>query len=127
MRTCTVLVFAFLATPALARDSGRWTQEPPEVRAWFEGLMQPDSPPGLPISCCAEADGYQADRIRVEHGEVYATVTNSMGNPIPAGTEVLVPQNKFNKEENLTGHNILFMAGSAKNPIVYCFVSSTGT
>ena len=57
-----VIAFSLLAAPAAARDFGQWEAQPPEVRQWFQRLMQPDVPT---LSCCGEADAYWADSFEV--------------------------------------------------------------
>jgi hypothetical protein len=40
---------------AAARDNGQWNDQPPEIRQWFQSVMQPDNPY---MSCCGEADAF---------------------------------------------------------------------
>jgi hypothetical protein len=118
----TILFTASLCVPAFARDTGQWTHESAQIRAWFQSLMQPDAP----VSCCGSGDGYYADAVSVQDGRIIATVTDSRGNSIPVGTKVVVPPNKINKDPNMTGHTIIFLGGIADAPIVYCFITATG-
>ena len=39
--------------PALAFDDGRYESVPPDIRAWFKGMVAPN---GVP--CCDIADGH---------------------------------------------------------------------
>src|SRR5262245_36405725 len=63
----------FLGSPAAARDFGQWEAQPPEVRQWFQRLMQPDFPS---MSCCGEADAYWADSFDVDDGRYVAIITD---------------------------------------------------
>ena len=56
-------LFLLLTLPAIARDLGQWDNQPIAVRQWFQGLMQPDNPY---MSCCGEADAFEADNYEVE-------------------------------------------------------------
>ena len=38
------LMLMLLASPVAARDFGQWENQSPQVRAWFQKLMQPDVP-----------------------------------------------------------------------------------
>ena len=58
---CTA--FGFLIGVANARDLGQWEATDPEVRQWYQALMQPDNPA---VSCCGEADAYWADSFEVD-------------------------------------------------------------
>jgi hypothetical protein len=49
-----------------ARDLGQWEAVNPEIRQWYQALMQPDVPNA---SCCSEADAYWADEIHVRDGK----------------------------------------------------------
>ena len=61
MKLCFGFVLLLVAAPAPARDNGQWTSSPANVRQWFQQLMQPDNPR---VSCCGEADAFEADRGR---------------------------------------------------------------
>jgi hypothetical protein len=121
-RALATLVSLLAASAAFARDSGQWRYETAAIRAWYENLKQPDN--GL--SCCGAADAYYADKYRVDHGKLIATVTDSRGNPIPVGTQVIVPPNKVNRDPNLIGHVVIFLGGDPSDPTVYCYVPATG-
>ena len=60
-----LLVLDYAVPNALARDNGQWENSPPHVRRWFQGLRQPDNPR---VSCCGEADAYEADIFEVDGG-----------------------------------------------------------
>ena len=53
---CTA--FGCLMSVASARDFGQWEATDPQIREWYQALMQPDNPA---VSCCGEADAYWAD------------------------------------------------------------------
>jgi hypothetical protein len=48
-------IFGCLITSVNARDLGQWDAVNPELRNWYQALMQPDVPNA---SCCGEADAY---------------------------------------------------------------------
>src|SRR5215510_4834644 len=68
-----IIAFMVLASPVAARDFGQWEAQPPEVRQWFQKLMQPDIPT---LSCCGEADAYWADSFEVDDGRYVAIITD---------------------------------------------------
>jgi hypothetical protein len=126
MRLLTA-VLILLTTAAIARESDTWEANPPEVRKWFQGLMQPDNPS---ISCCGEADAYWADNFEVQGDQYIAIITDTredapLGRPhIAPGTRVAVPNHKLKYDAgNPTGHGVIFM-----NTIgtVYCYVVPGG-
>ena len=55
--------FSCLVSVANARDFGQWETVNPEIREWYQALMQPDNPS---VSCCGEADAYWADSFEVD-------------------------------------------------------------
>src|SRR5258708_36792694 len=65
--------FGCLMSVANARDLGQWELVNPEVREWYEALMQPDNPAA---SCCGEADAYWADSFEVQGGKYVAIITD---------------------------------------------------
>jgi hypothetical protein len=105
---------------ALARDYGQWENSPPHVRRWFQGLKQPDNPR---VSCCGEADAYEADIFEVDGGRYVAVITDGKGE-IPNGTKIPVPNHKMKWDEgNPTGHGIIFIGVQGQ---VYCYVAPGG-
>lgn len=116
-----------LVIPTMAADDP-WEDSPPEVRAWYRGLMQPDNPA---ISCCGFADAYWADLFEsTSDGRYIAIITDTredapLGRPhIRPGTRVEVPNHKLKYDaKNPTGHGVIFM-----NTIgtVYCYVTPSG-
>jgi hypothetical protein len=116
--------------PALARDNG-WEDTPPNVRKWYQSLMQPDNPY---ISCCGEADAYQSDEYEVDGDTIVAIITddrddtfsNGVTRPhVPPGTKFRVPANKVKWDAgNPTGHGVIFLGGAGA--IIYCYVAPGG-
>lgn len=124
------IAVAFLILGAVfsfARDNGQWENSDPVVRNWYKSLMQPDNPS---ISCCGEADAYWCDKISVEDGKTFCTITDDrpdepLGRPhIPVGTKIEIPNHKLKWDRgNPTGHAIVFVTRSL---YVHCFVQGTG-
>jgi hypothetical protein len=120
------LPFAALAALAMiasatARDNGRWSDSPAVIRQWFQSLMQPDNPS---ISCCGEADAFEADTFEVEGDHYVAVITDGKG-MIALGTRIPVPNRKLKWDAgNPTGHGILFLQAGTMN--VYCYVAPGG-
>jgi hypothetical protein len=85
-----VFLVAYAVPEALPRDNGQWENSPLHVRRWFQGLRQPDNPR---VSCCGEADAYEADIFEVEGGHYVAVITDGKGE-IPIGTRIPVPNHK---------------------------------
>jgi len=71
-----VILFMLVSLPALARDNGQWGNQPAYLREWFQKLMQPDNPH---MSCCGEADAFEADSFEVSGDEYVAIITNGKG------------------------------------------------
>jgi hypothetical protein len=114
-----VFVLAALAS-AHARDDGQWGDASQEVRRWFQSLMQPDHPA---LSCCGEADAFEADTFEVDGDHYVAVITSGKG-IVPNGTRVEVPNEKMKWDAgNPTGHGILFL-GRGMTPI--CCVTPGG-
>lgn len=126
-----IAVLAALATllPAAARDNG-WEMTPPKERNWFQGLMQPDNPM---MSCCGEADAYQADDYEV-HGDQYVAIitdersdefSNGAFRPhIPVGTRIVIPNQKIKFDQaNPTGHGYVFIGSNGQ---LYCYCPPPG-
>ena len=100
---------------AQARDNGQWSDSPLQVRRWFQELMQPDHPS---VSCCGEADAFEADTFEVDGDHYVAVITDGKG-IIPNGTKITVPNEKMKWDAgNPTGHGILFL-GRGYTPICY--------
>ena len=74
MRLALCTVFGLLISVASARDFGQWDAAEPQIREWYQALMQPDNPA---VSCCGEADAYWADSFEVEGDKYVAIITDS--------------------------------------------------
>lgn len=125
-----VIIAFIMPTIALGRDFGQWENTDPEIRAWYAGLKMPDAPD---ISCCGEADAYWCDTVYSRNGENFCKITDDRDNeplmrtPIPMGTEIKIPPEKFNKDGNPTGHVIVFLRYfDPGNYTVYCFILNGG-
>ncbi len=81
-------IATLLGGPALARDNGQWEGSDPNVRQWFQSLRQPDHPR---VSCCGEADAFEADTFEIEGDHYVAVITDGKG-IIPNGTEDVCSQ-----------------------------------
>jgi hypothetical protein len=66
----TAIWTILITANALARDDTRWDMQDPRTKQWFENLKQPDHPR---VSCCGEADAYEADNFEVE-GDHYVAI-----------------------------------------------------
>jgi hypothetical protein len=115
-----VILLMLVSLPALARDNGQWGNQPAYLREWFQKLMQPDNPR---MSCCGEADAFEADSFEVVGDEYVAIITNGKG-VIPEGTRIPVPNQKLKWDEgNPTGHGIIFIGSNGQ---VFCYVTPGG-
>jgi hypothetical protein len=114
-----LLMFA-LCAPAQARDNGQWGNSPLQVREWFQSLMQPDNPA---VSCCGEADAFEADTFEVAGDHYVAIITDGKG-VLPNGTRIAVPNSKMKWDRgNPTGHGIIFIGAAGA---LYCYVAPGG-
>ena len=124
-------VLGCLWSYAWPRDAGQWGSVDPDVRQWYQALMQPDVPTA---SCCGEADAYWCDeeRASTQGGtlHIYCKITDdrpdgSRGRPhVPIGTEIEIPSNKLKWDRgNPTGHGIVFLS---RGGYVYCYVQPGG-
>jgi len=118
-----IIALMVLVSPAAARDLGQWENQAPEVRKWFQKLMQPDAPF---ISCCGEADAYWADSFEVDEDRYVAIITDEradgpLGRPHrKLGEKIVIPNNKIKWDEgNPTGHGIIFIGLGGQ---IYCYV-----
>jgi hypothetical protein len=112
---------------ANARDLGQWESVNPEVREWYQALMQPDNPAA---SCCGEADAYWADSFEVDGDKYVAIITDPRPDEplrrkhIDVGTRIVVPNHKLKYDKsNPTGHGIIFLS---RADYVYCYVAPGG-
>lgn len=131
MRYFLAILLLCLGTSAVARDNDAWEANPPEVRQWYQELMQPDNPN---ISCCGESDAYHADSFEVTKvGEYVAIITDTRDVPgrptITSGTKIVVPNNKLKYDQgNPTGHGVIFVKydEEADAFTVYCYIVPGG-
>jgi hypothetical protein len=115
------LIMLALGTPAAARDNGQWANVPSNIREWFQNLKQPDHPR---LSCCGEADAFEADSFEEEGDHYVAIITDGKG-VIPNGTRISVPNSKMKWDKgNPTGHGIIFIGDRGQ---LYCYVTPGGS
>ena len=114
----TVVTIGVVA--AKAGDGGQWADQPENVRHWFQSLKQPDHPR---LSCCGEADAFEADNFEIEGDHYVAVITNGKG-VVSSGTRIPVPNQKMKWDAgNPTGHGIIFIGPRGQ---VYCYVTPSG-
>jgi hypothetical protein len=119
-RVVVTAVASLMTLPTLARDNGQWEGADPVVRQWFQSLKQPDHPR---LSCCGEADAFEADNFEVEDDHYVAVITDGKG-VIPNGTRIKVPNPKMKFDSgNPTGHGIIFIGNQGQ---IYCYVTPGG-
>jgi len=123
------IFFACAWSYAYPRDSGQWSQNDPEISAWFRSLMEPN-PGSYPRSCCGESDAYYADKTVIKDEHTFAVITDDRDDVllrrphIDVGTLILIPAEKMIvKRENPTGHDIIFTKELGGAYIVYCFIT----
>jgi hypothetical protein len=82
--------------------------------------MQPDNPR---VSCCGEADAFEADNFEIEGDHYIAIITDGRG-VIANGTRIPVPNRKMKWDKgNPTGHGIIFISTMGD---VYCYITPGG-
>src|ERR1700756_5433077 len=86
-----VLALLLLTSTTFARDNGQWSGQSVKVRQWFQSLMQPDNPF---MSCCGEADAFEADVFDQEDGHWIAVITDGKG-VLANGTRFIIPDGKM--------------------------------
>ena len=110
-----------LAVPALARDDGQWSSQPPEIRQWFGSVMQPNNR----ASCCGEADAFDVRLDGEEqNGDIRAIILNGRG-IYPDGTLVLVPHTKLQAKYGNPLDKVILFIGAKGEPI--CLIPKVGT
>jgi hypothetical protein len=125
----TAVVLAFRQA-AHARGDG-YSETPANVRNWFQHLMQPDAPE---VSCCGEADAYEADDFEVSGDHYVAIVTDTRSDTfsdghvrphIAPGTRINIPNTKLKFDAgNPSGHGYVFLGDADQ---LYCYVTPSGT
>lgn len=121
-----VLAATVTLSPALALDNGQWTDQPPEIRAWFQSVMQPDNPA---MSCCGEGDAFEVTLDGDDADSFAAIIFNGKG-IYPNGAHVSVPRSKLQYKYGNPlpldpGHYILFIQISNGRPL--CLIPGSGT
>lgn len=129
MKAILIALAMLVASAAEARDNG-WENTPANIRQWFQSLMQPDNPA---MSCCGEADSYEADEYATDGDHYVAIVTdersdtfsNGSARPhIPPGTRIPVPNSKIKFDQsNPTGHGYVFIGSNGQ---LYCYCPPPG-
>jgi hypothetical protein len=116
-----LIAFSAPALQLLARGTvNNWPEADPVINAWYKTLTQPDHPE---LSCCGEADAFEADNFETEGDHYVAIITNGKG-VIPNGTRIPVPNTKMKSDKgNPTGHGIIFIGVGGE---VYCYVTPSG-
>ena len=115
-----IVLSLYLFAPTPARDNGQWGDSPPHIRLWFQELRQPDNPR---LSCCGEADAFEADRFEVEGDHYVAIITDGRG-VMANGTRIPVPNEKMKFDTgNPTGHGVIFVGDEGQ---IYCYVTPSG-
>lgn len=141
-----LLALLLSVTPAYAGDSRALNPtNDPAISEWFQALRQPDQPR---VSCCGEADAFEADEwVEDDKGAYMAIITDGRG-VLPNGTAVRIPKEKHfdHNPRNPTGHGIVFLhiitakeaaedeldaqspygVESAGRILVYCYVEPQG-
>jgi hypothetical protein len=128
---------AALTICAQARVGDGWPDITLEQRQWFESLMQPDAPK---VSCCGEADAYEADAFESDGDHYVAIITDTRSDTmrngrtrphIPVGTRINIPNGKMKFDAgNPTGHGYVFIGATEVDgsliAAVYCYVTPGG-
>ena len=108
------LVLCLLASPALARDDGRYAQSP--LKGWFEGLKDKNG-----AGCCSTSDGLRLEDVDWEVREGHYRVRIE-------GEWVEVPPDALIESANLAGPAIVWPFKSATGKThVRCFIPGAGT
>ena len=117
-----ILLLLLLCTVTVpARDAQQWIEDT-AIAKWFKTLMQPDNPM---ISCCGDADAYEADSFAQEGKQYVAIITGyRVVKNVPIGTRIVVPSHKLKYDAgNPTGHGIIFLGSQQQ---VFCYVTPGG-
>ena len=122
-----IFIFLYLTTMGRARDLGQWQSIDPEIRDWYQSLMQPDNPTA---PCCGEADAYWADFYEVDGDRYIAVITDPRPDEplrrphIDVGTKIVIPNQKLKYDKgNPTGHGIVFVNHLGH---VFCYIVPGG-
>lgn len=112
---------ALLSSIAQARNDGQWTSQAPEIRSWFQSVMQPENPGQ---SCCGIADAFDVEMTGDNpDGSIAVVIINGKG-IYPDGTAVDVPRSKLQaKYGNPLDNYILFIGNGGR---IYCLIPKVG-
>jgi hypothetical protein len=121
LATASLIALAAPVSHLLARGTvNNWPETDPVISAWYKSLTQPDHPA---LSCCGEADAFEADNFEAEGDHYVAIVTNGKG-VLANGARIPVPNTKMKWDKgNPTGHGIIFLGVGGE---VYCYVTPSG-
>lgn len=115
-----MLLVLLLLGLAYARDNRQWAGQPAPIRQRFQRLIQSDKPR---VSCCGEADAFEADSSETEGDHYVAIITDGKGT-IAEGTRIPVLNHKMKWDQgNPTGHGIIFIGNGGR---VFCYVTPGG-
>jgi hypothetical protein len=117
MRTAAAALAAIvmLATAAIARDSGQFTDVPDTVRSWFKGVR---SPHGVP--CCDIADGHRTTWDKHPGDERYWVPIDGEWRPVP-------PEAVVYNAGNPVGEAVVwYVQQGADTVYIRCFVPGGG-
>jgi hypothetical protein len=115
-------IYVALISKSQARDLGQWQNS--ALAEWYRSLKQPDNN----VSCCGEAESYYCDE-HARKDQVYCIISDERDNevlhrtPVPIGTEIDIPPEKINRDQNLEGRAIVFLSSGGR---VYCFIGAGG-
>ena len=100
--------FCVAASAAVAFDNGQYDNVPPDIRAWFKGVMAPN---GVP--CCDISDGHRTE---------YDFRAGAYWVPIE-GQWMEVPERAIIRDRgNPTGAAVVWYVHHRGNVIISCFV-----
>jgi len=107
------LALILIASPALARDDGRYAQSP--LKQWFNGLKSKN---GVP--CCDTADGKRLEDVDWEAADGHFRVRIK-------GEWIDVPPEAVLEQPNLAGPAIVWPVLEAGRLKVRCFIPGAGS
>lgn len=114
MKVSLLLAALIIASPAIARDDGRYAQSP--LKNWFNGLK---SKQGVP--CCDTADGLRVEDVDWEAADGRYRVRID-------GQWVNVPPEALIEQPNLAGPAIVWpIKNSAGKLEIRCFIPGAGS
>lgn len=83
-------------------------------------MMQPDNPY---VSCCGEADAFEADAFEIETDHYVAIITDGRG-VLENGKRIPIPNKKMKFDQgNPTGHGFVFINNVGQ---ILCYVTPGG-